>query len=104
MITVIVNFPIPRDLTYESYKDKMISTIPRYQNIPGLMRKNYIFNKNLNIGGGVYNFDSLKTAEDLFNNEWKLRVSENFGTPNIMYFETLIQMDNILKTVTVSDD
>ncbi len=104
MITVVVNFPIPNSFTPDSYKKKMEDTVPRYQNIPGLLRKYYIINKNMLIGGGVYNFENLEDANACFNEEWKQRVTEIFGKPDIMYFDTLIEVDNLSKSVKVYDN
>ena len=104
MITVVVKFPIPTEISPETYKEKMVATVPKYQNIPGLMRKNYIFDKNLQIGGAVYNFENLEDAKTCFNEDFIERVSTNFGKPDISYFNTLIEVDNLSNTVKINDD
>ena len=104
MISVVINFPVPEDITPEAYKDKMKDTVPRYQNIPGLMRKNYIFNEKSRVGGGIYNFDNLEDAKACFDEAWQKRVETNFGKPEITYFDTLIELDNVLNTVKVNDE
>ena len=104
MITVVVNFPIPNSFTPDSYKKRMEETVPRYQNIRGLMRKIYIFNENSQTGGGIYNFENLEDAKACFNEEFQQRVTENFGKPDITYFDTLIEIDNLSKSVKVFDN
>ena len=39
-----------------------------------------------------------------FDEEWQKRVETNFGKPEITYFDNLIEIDNVLNTVKVSDE
>ncbi len=104
MISVVIKFPIPKEITPEAYKDRIKDTVSRYQKISGLIRKNYIFDEKSRVGGGIYNFASLEDAKACFDEEWQKRVETNFGKPEITYFDNLIEIDNVLNTVKVSDE
>ncbi len=55
MITVTVNFPAPEGVTLEIITEAFRSTTPRYEGLPGLIRKYYLFDPESGIaGGGIF--------------------------------------------------
>ena len=94
MITVVVNFPLPDEMTLEQFKERMLETVPTYQAVPGLVRKNYLFDDDCRVGGGAYTFGTRKEAETCFSAEFVERVTNRFGAPVINYFDTPIVVDN----------
>ena len=92
MITVVVNFPLPDDMTLEQFKERMLETVPTYQAVPGLVRKNYLFDDAHRVGGGAYTFATREEA--CFSVEFIERVTNRFGAPVINYFDTPIVVDN----------
>ena len=54
MITVTVNFPTPEGATLESITEAFRSTTPRYEGLPGLIRKYYLFDPASGVGGREY--------------------------------------------------
>ena len=54
LFVVIVKFKIPDDSNSNDIKNKFQETAPIYQDTDGLIRKNYLLNKDKNIAGGVY--------------------------------------------------
>ena len=102
MITVIVNFPAPKDATLESITEAFSSTTPRYEGLPGLIRKYYLFEPAAGIGGGVYLWEDRAQAEAFYNAEWRDRLEANYGVPpKICFFESPVIIDNALNKVTV---
>ncbi len=102
MITVTVNFPTPEGATLESITEAFRSTTPRYEGLPGLIRKYYLFDPELGVGGGVYLWEDRAQAEAFYNNAWRARLTEKYGVPpKISFFESPVIIDNALKTVTV---
>lgn len=95
MITVLTMFPMPQGTDLEAFTAKMEPTIARYQNVPGLLRKSYVFDADRSSGGGVYSFDSHANAKACFNDEFLERVRSLFGSVEVRYFETPIAIDNI---------
>jgi hypothetical protein len=94
MITVVVNFPLPEGMSLDEFKSRMIKSVPRYQTIPGLVRKNYLYDGKHHVGGGAYTFDTRAQAEECFSEEFVKAVSAAYGKPEIRYFETPILVDN----------
>jgi len=100
MIIALVNFPLPSSMSLAEYKAKMMQTVPRYREMPALLRKNYIYDGERHLGGAVYVFETKAHAEACFSDEFIKRVTAGYGNPEIRYFETPILIDNQAKTVT----
>jgi hypothetical protein len=86
-------------MTFEDYRSKMLETVPRYQEMAGLLRKNYVYDKEKHLGGAVYLFDSIAHAKACFSAEFIARVTGRHGAPEIRYLDTIIQIDNEAKAV-----
>lgn len=100
MVTVIVNFPLPNGMSLEEFNSRMTQSVPRYQAMPGLIRKSYIVDAKSRVGGGAYTFESREQAEACFSEAFVKAVTAAYGKPEIRYFDTLIQIDNERKVVT----
>jgi hypothetical protein len=96
MITVVVNFDLPQDMTLEGAAERFRSTAPKYRDVAGLIRKHYLFNADLHKGGGAYVFETRAQAEALFDDVWRERIKTTYGTePSITFFETPVVVDNV---------
>lgn len=100
MVTVIVNFPIPAGLSLEDFNAQMLKSVPKYQAMPGLVRKSYIIDSKNRVAGGAYSFESREHAEACFTEDFIKGVTATYGKPDIRYFNTLIELDNQRKVVT----
>jgi hypothetical protein len=95
MITVIVNFPTREGATLEDMETAFNSTAPKYDGLPGLVRKYYLFDEEAGIGGGVYLWETREQAEALYNGEWRQTITKKYGSaPDIRYFESPVIVDN----------
>ncbi|MEK6710455.1 MAG: YdhR family protein [Nitrospinota bacterium] len=95
MITAIVTARIPQGLTYEKYVENTRRGAPRFQQIPGLIRKNFLFSEAQGLGGGVYLWESREAAEKCYAGVWRENFMRAFGVePNIAYFDTPVVVDN----------
>jgi uncharacterized lipoprotein YehR (DUF1307 family) len=54
VITAIVQFGLPKPVSLEEAARMFESTAPRYQNLPGLVRKYYLRSEDGRTAGGVY--------------------------------------------------
>ena len=99
MFIVIVSFKIE---AIEDIKDKFIETAPMYQKTKGLLRKNYLVNKDNNTAGGVYVFDNEDNAREWFDPERIEYLSARYSTPDIKYFESPVEVNNLNKEITIS--
>lgn len=99
MITTIVRFAMPKGTTRDAAKSVFERSAPSFQNVPGLIRKYYLFGDGPT-GGGVYLWTDRESAEQLYTDEWRRSLKERLGAePEILYFETPVLVDNLTKEV-----
>ncbi|GAB4235054.1 MAG: YdhR family protein [Methyloligellaceae bacterium] len=95
MITAIVNFRLPEGATLEDATARFQSTAPLYLGHKGLTRKYYLFDPQTNTGGGCYLFETREDAEAMFDDVWRARIREKYGSePEIRFFESPVIVDN----------
>lgn len=100
--TAVVTVPIPADLTAEQYGAFTKTIAARFQGVPGLVRKNFIFNRESAQAGGVYTWDSRAQGEAFYapGGAWRENLKKAFGAePSIQWFETPTIVDNKLGEV-----
>ena len=101
MITAIVQFGLPKPVSLEEAAKMFESTAPRYQNLPGLVRKYYLRSEDGRTAGGVYLWKSRAEAEKVYNAEWRERVCKLYGNaPQVTYFDTPVIVDNASGAIT----
>ena len=99
MITVIVTFKISNGLTADILKEKFLETSTLYLDVTGLRRKNYIYDLEDNIAGGVYTFDSIEDAKEWFDEDRINWITERYSKPEIKFFATPVVVDNEKKQI-----
>ena len=104
MITTIIEFKLAEQMSREQAQKIFLSTAPKYQNVPGLVRKNYILSQDGKTVGGVYLWNSRAEAESMYNESWREFVRDKYGCePSVTYFETPVVVDNLTNEI-LSDD
>lgn len=94
MITAIVKFQLPQDVTLEAATEKFEKTAPNYEGLSGLVRKYYLFGEGA-VAGGVYLWESREAADRQYTDEWKNMIAKVYGAaPEISYYETPVIVDN----------
>jgi hypothetical protein len=94
MITAIVKFPLPAGTNLEDARAMYEASAPNYENLPGLVRKYYLFSED-GTGGGAYLWESRAAAEKLYSGAWRDSIRERFGAdPVVEYFESPVIVDN----------
>lgn len=95
MIIAIVNFRGPADEPLASVRKRFEETAPRFQKIPGLVRKNFLYDPATGVGGGSYLWASRAAAEAYYDDAWRERMTKLVGnTPTVQYFESPVEVDN----------
>jgi Putative mono-oxygenase ydhR len=95
MITAIVQFRLPSPLSLEEATQRFESSAPKYQNLPGLIRKYYIRSEDGRTAGGVYLWESRQAAERVYDGAWRERVAKLYGAePTITWFNSPVIVDN----------
>lgn len=93
MIIAIARFRLPDGMTDEDAAKMFEASVPRYEALPGLVRKNYILGGGY--GGGVYLWESLEAAKALYEGDmWRSSIRERFGSdPELAYYDNPVTID-----------
>ncbi len=98
MITAIVQFKVA-DADRDQVVENMKMVAPKFENMPNLLRKNFLFDEERGIGGGVYTWESREAAEAVYaeGGPWREAIRNLYGVdPEISYFETPVIVDNVM--------
>jgi hypothetical protein len=102
MITAIVRFKLPPTVQLKDAAELFKGTAPKYRQLPGLVRKYYLFDSDTGIGGGVYLWESREAADRVYTKEWKQTLAQRYGAePEISYFDTPVVVDNAIDEIRV---
>lgn len=100
MITVIVEFKVPKPMTVGEAKKTFLSTAPKYRNMPGLLRKYYFLAEDGSKAGGIYLWASREDAARVYSEEWKAFVRAKYGSePSLTYLECPVVVDNVTNEI-----
>lgn len=103
MITAIVRFRLPEDVTAAKAAELFQGSAPKYQGLSGLVRKYYLFDAETATGGGVYLWESREAAEAVYTPAWRRMIAERYGAePDIQFFDTPVVVDNATEEVLVA--
>ncbi len=94
MITAIVRFKLPADVDATKAAELFRATAPKYQGLPGLIRKYYIYDSESHIGGGCYLWESREAAERFYNDDWREMITQRYSNPELSYFDTTVVVEN----------
>jgi len=61
MITAVVTFRLPLEMSREKWQENIKQVSTRFQNVPGLIRKQFLYNEK-GIGGGVYLWETREAG------------------------------------------
>src|SRR5438045_19492 len=101
MITAVVRFKLPADVTLAAATELFKGSAPKYQKLPGLVRKYYLYGEGQ--GGGVYLWKSRADAEKVYTAEWRRMIADRYGAePEITFFSTPVIVDNETHEVQVA--
>jgi len=103
MITAVVTAKMPAGLTREKYLENTKAIAGRFQNIPGLIRKQFLFDDKKGVAGGVYLWETREQAETCYRGVWRENFMKSMGSePDIQFFESLIVVDNEAAKIKVA--
>ena len=94
MITAIVRYPLPASIGREACKAHYETIAASFADIPGLIRKQFIWNET-GKAGGVYLWRDIEPAKAFYQGPWLAGILERYGVyPHIEYYETFAIADN----------
>jgi len=95
MITALVQFQLSSPVSLAEATQRFEATAPKYQKLPGLIRKYYIRSEDGRVVGGVYLWQTRQAAERVYSAEWRERIEKLYGTkPTITWFYSPVVVDN----------
>lgn len=101
MITEIVRFALPPNMSREELLGKYRKTVDHWSSNPDLIRKHYFFDSGNGRGGGVYLWRDRAAQQYWHGKEYRELVRTHYGSePEIECFDTMIIVDNEKQTVS----
>lgn len=95
MITEIVRFELPADMSRARVIELFEATVPRWAANPDLIRKQYLYDPDGARGGGIYLWKTKKAALAAHDAAWCDMAERIYGSrPSFDYFETPLVVDN----------
>ena len=82
MITALVRFKLPANIDDAKAAKLFQGSAPKYQGLPGLIRKYYLFDAESRTGGGCYLWESREAAERVYTAEWRQMIADLRRPPN----------------------
>jgi len=97
MITALVQFKVKDGTTRDEVFTNMKNVAPKFEGMAGLIRKNFLFDGERGVGGGVYTWENREAAEKVYaeGGPWREAIRNLYGVdPEITIFETPVIVDN----------
>jgi hypothetical protein len=94
-ITVITRFQLPAGLTADQIRAAFEEAAPKFRNVPGLVRKQFLHSKDCRTAGGVYLWNDERAAHAFMHERVGPMVREKFLTdPTIEFFDSPVIVEN----------
>ena len=104
MIIAMTAFTLPKPITPEEARSIFLSTAPKYQGVPGLVRKHYLLSLDGASVGGVYLWNSRLEAEAMYTAAWRAFVRQKYSTDAVVtYFESPVTVDNLTQQILAGE-
>lgn len=96
MITEIVTFELSPDLSREQLLAKYKGTAEKWRQNPDLIHKQYFYDADRHLGGGVYLWKSLEAAKHWHGDAYRKMIQEVYGSqPDCRYLDGCLVVDNL---------
>jgi heme-degrading monooxygenase HmoA len=93
-VAVVVSIATPPGATDAYLKGEFEKAAPRYQQIPGLIRKYFTIEPKR--FGGIYYWSSKTAAQAWFNEAWTARARATYGAdPIVTYYDVPLAIDGV---------
>jgi hypothetical protein len=102
MITAVVTIKLPEGLTRAQWLENTKAIAARFQTIPGLIRKQFLYSDR-GVGGGVYLWETREAAETCYRGPWRDNIRNMFGVePEIAWFDSPVVVDNVSHEIKIA--
>ena len=89
MIAMLVQLEMSPPISLEDATRRFESSAPKYQNLPGLIRKHDVRSEDGRAAGGIYLWESRQAAEKVYDGEWRERVEKLYGAKPVITGSTV---------------
>jgi heme-degrading monooxygenase HmoA len=95
LITVVTRFPLPAGVTADQIRAAFDEAAPKFRNVPGLIRKQFLRSKDCRIAGGVYLWNDEHAARAFMNERVAPMIREKFHVdPAIEFYDSPVIVEN----------
>jgi heme-degrading monooxygenase HmoA len=95
LITVVTRFQLPPGLTAEQIRAAFEEAAPKFRNVPGLVRKQFLRSQDCRTAGGVYLWNDEKSARAFMNERVAPMIRAKFQVdPVIEFYDSPVIVEN----------
>ena len=95
MITVITRFQLPAGVTAGQVRAAFDEAAPKFRNVPGLVRKQFLCSKDCRTAGGVYLWNDEPAARAFMNARVAPMIRGKFQVePVIEFYDSPVIVEN----------
>lgn len=95
LITVVTRFPLPEGVTTEQIRAAFDEVAPKFRNVPGLIRKQFLRSKDCRTAGGVYLWNDEHSARAFMNDRVAPMIRAKFHVdPTIEFYDSPVIVEN----------
>jgi heme-degrading monooxygenase HmoA len=95
MVTAIVRYDLAPSFTPERVLTYFEEAVPKFETMPGLIRKYFLLAEDGQSAGSVYLWESREQAVTYHNDRWKQFMQEKYGyRPTVVIYDCPVVVDN----------
>ena len=95
LITVITRIPMPAGITADQIRTAFEQAAPKFRNVPGLVRKQFLRSKDCRTVGGVYLWNDERAARAFMTEQVAPMIRAKFQVePTIEFYDSPVIVEN----------
>ena len=95
LITVVTRFQLPAGVTADQIRAAFDEAAPRFRNVPGLVRKQFLSSMDCRTAGGVYLWNDEPAARAFMNDRVAPMIREKYHVdPTIEFYDSPVIVEN----------
>jgi hypothetical protein len=95
LITVITRFQLPAGVTPDQIRAAFDEAAPKFRNVPGLVRKQFLCSQDCRTAGGVYLWNDEQAARAFMNERVTPMIRGKFHVePAIEFYDSPVIVEN----------
>ena len=96
LITVVTRFQLPAGINADQIRAAFEEAAPKFRNVPGLVRKQFLRSKDCRTAGGVYLWNDERAARAFMNERVAPMIREKFHVdPAIEFYDSPVIVEGL---------